>query len=491
VRGCRSKRSYTPPVGDNRHESAPGILSPSQINTFAECERKWGWTYLEGLRGPPTGSAALGSATHAQLENYLRGEELDFTAPNNVAEIAATGVHLLPGPNAPGLEIEKAFKFQSSATGIWYRGFVDAAVDPDHREGPDRGVPLIIDHKTTSDLKWRKTESDLQRDVQAIIYAKNALIRWPECTEVDLRWVYYQTRGRRIAVPTEVTLTRDHVEAVFEKIEETSQLIQLRLKAKPPVLDLTPNPKACNSYGGCPFRARCNLGPEGMFKSINTDRKKTMGLLDKQKPLDTVTEIVTVTVGDPAVSAGSTVYINPFPPTDQPVNPPEYQPPPPSGPAAVQPPEPAAGANGPGEPPPTATPSRRGRPKGSKNKPSAEERTAELPFEQVAADDGVEAVSEVSWTLYVDCRPEGRTVTNADVLIAFVQDEMRKEFGCEDYRVGEKVAFGQGAGYLSLGVSRLAAEQKRDLYLDTRTPEGAVVKSALVSVAPNVVASVR
>jgi hypothetical protein len=38
------------------------LLSPSQVNTFLSCPAKWYFRYALGLREPPTGALALGTA---------------------------------------------------------------------------------------------------------------------------------------------------------------------------------------------------------------------------------------------------------------------------------------------------------------------------------------------------------------------------------------------------------------------------------------------
>lgn len=53
--------------------SAPHYFSPSQIETFSSCQRKWAFGSMLGMRVPQTKGQALGDEVHKQLENYLQG----------------------------------------------------------------------------------------------------------------------------------------------------------------------------------------------------------------------------------------------------------------------------------------------------------------------------------------------------------------------------------------------------------------------------------
>ena len=69
--------------------------SPTQIDTYTLCQRKWAWTALAGLRGIQNESAALGSAVHKVIEVFFRsGMPIDMTT--DVGEIAMSGYHLWP-----------------------------------------------------------------------------------------------------------------------------------------------------------------------------------------------------------------------------------------------------------------------------------------------------------------------------------------------------------------------------------------------------------
>lgn len=462
------------------------------------------------MKPPPAASAALGSAVHAELEKYLKtGEMPDFVKDANVGNIAASGLHHLPKPKTPGMEVERYFKFQSPETGIWYRGFKDLSLAPDAD-----GVPTVLDHKTTSDLKWAKTPTDLLTDTQAIIYAKDELLRWPSAPAVRLQWTYFQTRGTRKSLPVLQTVTRDHVDHTFPQIELGASSIVSTLQSKTQPLDLPPNPRACDQYGGCPFRAQCNLGPREALRAMaNADQTNELltrlgadsqpggllaGLLGKkpvaEKPVLADTEVPAPTE-IPAAFTG--------PKTDQPINPPEFQPPPSQAvapqPEAAEPeasaPTPASDSGNSSDKP------KRGRPKGSKNKSTS----GDVPQESASVNNHVTIFYDAAqtgrtdsstpnqanapraegFTLYVDCFPQGRPATVASKIISRAHDEIRSAKGVYDYR---SVQYGEGAGMLSTRVAELAASgEYGDVVLDSRTPEGNVCLEALKAKASFVV----
>lgn len=257
------------------------VLSASQVDTYRECVRKWAWKYLEKIPDLPNSSARLGTKCHSVLEAWL----LHGTYPDTQeifqtqardghwvdhfpGQIVQAGLHLLP---APGIaNVEGSFRLESRASA--WRGFRDAvfledlasitsqafAPDPIVAQLPGI-IPVVLDHKTTANFRWMKSEDVLASDAQANIYAAKTMEDMAT-REVLARWVYYRTTGRPEAKLVEVLFTVDHVAAQMEVLDaqaaEIHQLYQLRPKA----LELPASPEACGNYGGCPHVQRCNLG---------------------------------------------------------------------------------------------------------------------------------------------------------------------------------------------------------------------------------------
>jgi hypothetical protein len=263
------------------------LVSASQITKFRECERKWAWKYIAKLEEPSGPAAALGTEVDdTQLQPYLRdGRPLDFTRESGY--IALPGLAFLPAPQSHALEVQKHFVMPSPTCvddkhiGFGYQGFIDLwlpkggmpGLECEHedcRMYPDLGKacreagglpPVVCDFKTTGNWKYQKHPKDLETDVQAQLYAMWAL--WHTGSRVvDLVWVYFATRGKRVAKRSHLRVYAEHVAEQFTRINETAlRMYEVRKTVTDP-LELQPNPKMCDAYGGCPFRHKCNLSPE-------------------------------------------------------------------------------------------------------------------------------------------------------------------------------------------------------------------------------------
>jgi len=233
------------------------------VSVFADCQRKWGWQYLDGIRPPQAASAQVGERVHKILEDWLQhgvvpNPEETLLLGEKVyhpGKIAESGLHLLPSPG-PHLTIEQAFKH-----GIW-TGRIDLAYMSD--------VPVISDHKTSTDPKaWGKSEEDLRSDVQALVYASAALAA-TGAQEVDLIWNYFQTRPPFKPRQSKVRLNVLEVAAAMEPWEALGQEVETfrAKKGQISALDMPPNPHACQKFGGCAFKNNCNLSPEEQIKGF-------------------------------------------------------------------------------------------------------------------------------------------------------------------------------------------------------------------------------
>ena len=252
--------------------------SPSQVATFTDCPRKWGFAKIDRLPTPQHRSATFGEALHEIAERYLRGGGIWYhPGPNpskaaqiigpaeyhRAAELVAVGAPLLPAPASEGLSVEHAFDgVRLSDAPHGWTGRIDWMLRP------DVGHLVIGDHKSTSQIDaWAKTESELHTDIQSNVYARWGFLAFPDVESVDLQWTYYQTRGAKRAHPVHVTLTRAEVENRFSEIDRIALDMTAARSAVSAAIDLPPNPETCDKYGGCPFTSRCNLSPLERMKS--------------------------------------------------------------------------------------------------------------------------------------------------------------------------------------------------------------------------------
>lgn len=284
------------------------LVSPSALDTFSACERKWAFNALDKVPRTQTPAQLLGGKGHEQLEGWLRAGQ-----PPTLPLLKDSGalVHF-PPPYSPGLQIEEVFAFlvdlESERVVFW--GFKDAALPG-----------LVLDLKTTSDFRWAKTPADLLRDTQAIIYAVDGMLS-AQATSVRLRWVYTVTRGRPASQPVEAVIDWDTACSVLRsKLYAARKLSAFRQTFGLTAAQLEPNPTACGDFGGCEYRALCD--PHAPVQPLK-GHQMTMSLIERVRASARVSQ---ATLNQPAPVVAVTM---------------SSAPPAPAAPAAVQPQAPAA-----------------------------------------------------------------------------------------------------------------------------------------------------
>jgi RecB family exonuclease len=245
-------------------------VSASQISNYRDCARKWWYQSILGLQTPQNASAALGEAVHAQLEAYLNDGDYPDTA-KTAGRIAEAGLNLLPAPGTVFTEVPMHGTDRNKkepgaddvplpgamprlfVAGMPVNGYIDVLdVSADS--------PVVLDHKTTGDLKWAKTEADLREDVQMVLYGSYALdvvaSMGVQADTVTAGHIVYLTKGAPLAKATKVTLTRDHLALERKKIAETVEEMKVSAKARTPDA-VTGEPSSCSKFGGCHFKDKC------------------------------------------------------------------------------------------------------------------------------------------------------------------------------------------------------------------------------------------
>ena len=437
-------------------------LSASQVQTFSDCQRKWAWRYVANVEEPPNAAAELGRAVHAVLEKYLNGGEIDFTAETGY--IAAAGLEHLPKPGTEGLLVEEEFHFEGPS-GHSYLGYKDLEMP---------GV--VYDHKTTSDLKWQKTAEDLSKDIQATLYAVDYFRKHPDENDVELRWVYYQTRNTRKSAITILRVNQAEAWDRFQEIEKIAEQISEASTKKP--LELPPNTNHCSAYGGCPHQGRCNLSPFERMRSHMEQNKLLVALQAKKNGASppgaapALSAAASAPASSPVVAAPpankllARLQAGGAPAAAVAINPPEHQPPPAAPPVPV-----AAPAPSPAAAPAVAAPAVQAAAEAPAPAAAAESRGRGRPRKAAAPPTGLAVKIE---TLYINCGPVGVPVADATAFIVLGKKRVAAE-GFADYRFAE---FGHGPGMLAVAV---AAELDAlegvlpALRLDTNTPEGEIV----------------
>jgi len=235
-------------------------VSASQIkNAFgkdAPCARRWGFGYIDGKKQPTSPQMQFGTDGHTHGENWLRhGKKPDDSAPGKAF---AQGIKHLPAPG-PHLLIEKKFEYKLTDE-AWVIGYIDC-VDP------SGDLPLVLDHKFTSDMRYAMSEADLLEDPQAQIYADWARREY-SVDEVNLRWVYYIASGKDMA--TRKPKGSKAVEGTIVKSDrwnmilgQADQLVDWRRNVDKGE-DLAANLNSCDAFGGCYYKK------QGMCSAVPT-----------------------------------------------------------------------------------------------------------------------------------------------------------------------------------------------------------------------------
>lgn len=223
--------------------------SASQVDTYLSCNRKWWFNKILGLEVPQHPSAAIGSAVHAELEAYLEGN-----APaDSLGPIARTALPFAPKPTT--VYIERSIEpLKLTAAGLPALGYIDVL-------NLTEDTPEVLDWKTTSDLKWAKTEDDLRRNVQMTVYAKAthaelSSMGLPAPEFVRLTHVAMLTKAPHRAQRTSTLIDVPTIEKNWAHIETTVRSMRETALVNTPD-KVTPTETTCSAYGGCPFRDRC------------------------------------------------------------------------------------------------------------------------------------------------------------------------------------------------------------------------------------------
>jgi len=279
-------------------------VSASQVTLFRDCERKWAFRYLDRIETPTHPAAALGTEVQdEQIDPYLlTGRAIDFSRPSG--EIANALIPLLPEPGAATLR--RRFVIPSPSAKFAYQGELDLwSPDSGIVPGIDGGRPLVGDVKTTSNLKYARTETTLSTDVQANLYAM-AMMYEEAVDSVDAVWFYVRTRPPHKTQRTHVVLTAEHVSNQFREIDSTGLRITNTRKEHPKANELAPNVRMCEQYGGCPYRSICDLSPADHAAGFTKERtmdSKTNDFLNQLRKA--------ATPGPASTTPAPTQYVRP------------------------------------------------------------------------------------------------------------------------------------------------------------------------------------
>lgn len=220
-------------------------ISPSQINAYRDCERKWYFRSVLGIEAPAKPSAEQGTRVHRILEDYYYGVEIPITPDGDIARLALP--HLPTPSQTPWVQ------WLECDLDLPQKGYDLHAI----ADLIDLSVQTVYDHKTSKDpRRWGLKEAELRYDAQAMINA-GAGMRAFGWTSVRLQWTYIPTQSGR-AYPVTTVVDGPWVAERIAELRPTCEAI-VRSRAIPDIELTQPNSRACGKYGGCVYANICSF----------------------------------------------------------------------------------------------------------------------------------------------------------------------------------------------------------------------------------------
>lgn len=480
------------------------VLTAADEESDGGCQRKHWFIYCDpSAPAPPpqTKSQGIGSLTHEQIEKVLKGEE-GLASPLALGMLRAADAH--KGTLAAGLieapvgELEDGTRM--TCAGVPFFGHADVVI-------PRKSVNEveILDWKTTKSIaKWAKTGPELVQTIQMPAYGEWAARRWA-VPRIRLTHVYGQVDGKAQPSRRSFLATREEIASRWEYAQTVGRRI-VRSAALKTAEEVEANPKACGSFGGCPFRGRCSVGRRTMLEA-------SMGIMSKMKKSPSAAG----GVASPGLAAQEPVVSSPPTPSgedDVKAQLAALEAEAAKARAALGADVPAVGVV-PDDAPPSEhplpedaqKPKGKGRPKGSKNKPKTEmvvlSETLGPPVDEKFVQDDEKPLApppaaEEKKTgflleVYVDCVTTFPT-TPLHPYLAKICRELCDEHGALDVRCAPSdshLAFGRWKGYVAERIRQ--QPPANDSYsLDTRGSEIAeVAADVLREIAPVFVRGIR
>ena len=263
------------------------FLSSTQMKQFRECQRKWFFTTQRKIDVGSTAAMRLGSEVHNILEEYAK-TGVWTTSPSPAHAIACEALQYLPEwgddwqPEVNLADPEQGP--QLFLAGVPFVSYADLYV-PARYDNEQFELPLIVDYKTTSALHWAKTEAQLKNDIQGVGYARWALeksfiIDWNDTEslayfKVRVKFPWLLTKGKSLPRSDCTDFVMSAADTVSPWRGFESDVITMKAlawaaqRAGLEDKDVPGNYSACDSFGGCPHRERCDqITREHMSKQL-------------------------------------------------------------------------------------------------------------------------------------------------------------------------------------------------------------------------------
>lgn len=252
----------------------PVVSSPSALDRFLSCPRKW-W-FEKSVRMPGTllepARLVMGNVLHECVERWLQADECGYGPDGNPIEMFPDGwddelsladaamVRVLVQKaidsgmvvRSPGREVEAPFQL-TPLPNASIVGFIDLL-----------SPGMITDHKSAKSRRYALSADALANDPQMMIYAGVALARDPSLEQVILRHNYYVKDPKSPMVfPVEKAVSASQVERYWQEniLPALRSMVDFKSRfGTAEEWEEVEGPRVkgiCNKYGGCAFSGIC------------------------------------------------------------------------------------------------------------------------------------------------------------------------------------------------------------------------------------------
>jgi hypothetical protein len=245
--------------------------SPSQVDTFTLCNRKWWLNKIFGLEIPQHPSAALGQATHTELETYLEHGD-----PKVLGPIAKAGLEFLPKPGTVLIEYDIA-PLALTAGGLPALGRIDAGATVQALEAakPDAIFNVTFGADLINFVRQGNTRGLFEGRLVASMLTGEPEYMDPLGAETPVGWIVTGYPHQDIATP-EHTKFRDAYRARFNDYPRLGSVVGydtvMAIAAAITRAGTTDNEKVIEAMKGLKFMSA--FGPVE-FRAI--DHQATLG----------------------------------------------------------------------------------------------------------------------------------------------------------------------------------------------------------------------
>lgn len=264
-------------------------------NKGGGCLKAFFYRYRLGFKGGEKTFQTLGNELHAQVENYL------ITGENTLGPITSAMKRFLPRPKTQRTwnslliehdtgegDIAKASLHIIGIPMIGYTDFIDLEGPFLDEQGELAGDPNntieVGDHKfgaakRGADRDFSLEAHELPDDTQMVSYGIWVVNKTPTVSKpIRLSHLYTNTKGRPECSKSTILIPRERLLKRWEYIEGVARTIVDVAREVDPE-KVPGNKHACDSFGGCAYRAQCSTHREATLESF-FGGEATMGVID-------------------------------------------------------------------------------------------------------------------------------------------------------------------------------------------------------------------